>query len=276
MKNLWEMFLMIDDRVYEELNVVEVVKDDNVYNFKDVLKNVISEISLKIIVNDTEVASLLCLNQHQEELAIGFLFSEGVINSFSDIKSIYYNERQFAVIISLENSIAINRQESLRSVTTGCGNCVTYINPLKHSSFEILDTKSTFFVGDILERMKSFVNKSELFKAIGGVHSVLFHSNNYELLNEDIGRHNCFDKIAGIMMREEKLEHTKEGMIFVSGRISSEIVIKVIRLKVPVIVSRSTPTTSAVKLATKYNVTLMGYVRNDKGYIYTCPWRIIN
>jgi FdhD protein len=102
----------------------------------------------------------------------------------------------------------------------------------------------------------------------------LFYSSDYELLNEDIGRHNCFDKISGILLKEQRIDLTKEGLIFVSGRISSEIVTKVIRLGIPVIVSRSTPTTAAVKLASQYNVTLMGYVRNDTGYIYTCPSRI--
>jgi FdhD protein len=66
-----------------------------------------------------------------------------------------------------------------------------------------------------------------------------------------------------------------EGMMFVSGRVSSEIITKVIRMGVPVLVSRSTPTAAAVNLAREYNVTLLGYVRKDSGYVYSGENRFI-
>jgi FdhD protein len=265
----------MEEMLYEEFDVFQISNKNNFYIINKVSKKVISEISLKIIVNGSELASLLCLNQYHEELAIGFLFSEGVINSYSDIKDIYYNEQSFAVVVQLINEIIISKSESLRSVTTGCGKCITYINPLKKSTFTSLNIDKTFLIDNIMNSMKNFISQSNIFKNVGGVHSVLFSSSEYELLNEDIGRHNCFDKIAGILLRKNQMELTKNAILYVSGRISSEIVTKVIRLKVPIIVSRSTPTTSAVKLAQQYNITLLGYVRNDNGYIYTCSDRII-
>jgi len=268
------MVFYMEDIIFEEFDVLEINKEADRYTLTNVSKKVISEISLRIIVDDFELASLLCLNQCQEKLAIGFLFTEGVINSFDDIQTIYYNERMLAVIIKLQEGIIIDKRETLRSVTTGCGKCVTYINSLKQGKFVDLEVGATFSVETILQKMKSFVRSSEIFKTVGGVHSVLFSTPEYELLNEDIGRHNCFDKISGILLKERKLDLTSKGLIFVSGRISSEIVTKVIRLGVPVIVSRSTPTTSAVRLAKQFHVTLLGYVRDDKGYIYSCPERI--
>jgi FdhD protein len=123
--------------------------------------------------------------------------------------------------------------------------------------------------------MKEFERCSEIYKKIGGVHSVLFHHDEFSVFNEDIGRHNCFDNIAGVLMRNDKMNLVEKGMLFVSGRVSSEIITKVIRLGVPVLVSRSTPTAAAVNLARKYNVTLLGYVRRNSGFVYAGEERLM-
>jgi len=264
----------MEDNIYEEFDVLELSNENGSYKGRNTTKKVIAEISLKVMVNGVELVSLLCLNQHQEELALGFLYSEGVINAYDDVEDLYYNERMLAVIVKLREGILINRQESLRSITSGCGKCYTYINPLKQSQYSSIENDQKFSVGGILQIMKEFMKKSDIFREVGGVHSVLFHTPEVQILNEDIGRHNCFDKITGILLTNRKLEMTANSMIFVSGRISSEIMTKVVRLGTPVLVSRSTPTTSAVRLAKQYNVTLLGYVRGDKGYVYSCGERL--
>jgi len=264
----------MEDALSEGFDILEISRTDQGFILQPVEKQVITEISLKILINNDEYASLLCLNQCQEDLAVGFLYSEGVIDSYNDIASISYNERLIAVIIQLRDNISIRRQESLRSVTSGCGRCFTYINPLKQDKYKIVESKRTYPIRKVLDIMGSFMSQSELYRDIGGVHSVLYHSDDFSVLNEDIGRHNCVDKITGILMKDDKLVRTREGIMFISGRISSEIMTKVIRLQIPIMVSRSTPTAAAVKLAEKYHVTLLGYVRGDSGYVYTCPERL--
>jgi FdhD protein len=122
--------------------------------------------------------------------------------------------------------------------------------------------------------MKEFERRSELYRAIGGIHSVLFHHDEFSVFNEDIGRHNCFDKITGVLLRNDKMNIVREGILFVSGRVSSEIITKVIRMGVPILVSRSTPTAAAVNLAREYNVTLLGYVRRNSGFVYAAEERL--
>jgi len=265
----------MDEKLCGAFTVKEIFYDGDTVELRDVQKDVIGEISLKIYINGTEYASLLCLNQLTEELAIGFLYSEGVIDTFRDIVSITYNERLFAVLIDLAVGKSVDKCESLRSVTTGCGKCFTYINPLKHDKFLTVPDQIKFSLRKILQTMKEFERRSELYRAIGGVHSVLFHHAEFSVFNEDIGRHNCFDKIAGVLMRNDKMNLVEKGMLFVSGRVSSEIITKVIRLGVPVLVSRSTPTAAAVNLARKYNVTLLGYVRRNSGFVYAGEERLV-
>jgi len=265
----------LEDTIYEELAVREIVRDKNGCRVSDIDKKVIAEISLKIIVNGMELVSILCLNQQQEELALGFLYNEGVINSLEDVESIYFNDKMLAVIIKLKEGMVIDRQESLRSITSGCGKCYTYINPLKQSQYKEVQSEEVFSINTILDLMTTFVTKSEIFATVGGVHSVLFYTPDLEILTEDIGRHNCFDKMTGILLKCGKLDLFGTGIVFVSGRISSEIMAKIIRIGVPVLVSKSTPTTASVKLAQLHNVTILGYVRETGGFIYSCPERLI-
>lgn len=265
----------MDEKLFSSFDVKEFVSDSGSVTLRDGEKDVIGEISLKIYINGTEYASLLCLNQLTEELALGFLYSEGVIDTIKDIASVSYNERLFAVMIDLAPGKSVDKCESLRSVTSGCGKCFTYINPLKHDKFVILSDDRKYSLGDILQQMKDFEKRSELYKTVGGVHSVLFYHEKFSVFNEDIGRHNCFDKIAGVLIKNDKMNLVGEGMLFVSGRVSSEIITKVIRMGAPVLVSRSTPTAAAVNLAREYNVTLLGYVRKDSGYVYSGENRLI-
>lgn len=265
----------MEDTIYEELTAREIVRDKNGCRISDISKKVIAEISLKIIVNGMELVSILCLNQQHEELALGFLYNEGVINSLADVESIYFNDQMLAVIIKLKEGVIIDRQESLRSITSGCGKCYTYINPLKKSQYQEVQSDVHFSINKILDLMTIFVTKSEIFATIGGVHSVLFYTPDFEILTEDIGRHNCFDKMTGILLKLNSMDLFSKGIVFVSGRISSEIMAKIIRIGVPVLVSKSTPTSAAVKLAEQHNVTIMGYVRQAGGFIYSCPERLV-
>lgn len=264
----------MDDMIYEEMDVVRIITDNDNIRTQDISKKVIAEISLKIIVNDMELVSVLCLNQYHEELAVGFLYNEGIISSYTDIEKINFNSKLLAVLIKLKDGVVIDRQESLRSLTSGCGKCYTYINPLKQSQYKSVSANTAYTVKNVLDLMNDFISRSKIYATVGGVHSVLFYTPDYEILVEDIGRHNCFDKITGSILKESKLNLFDQGIVFVSGRISSEIIMKIIRMGVGILVSKSTPTTASIKLARQHNVTLLGYVRNNSGYIYSCPERL--
>jgi FdhD protein len=266
--------IVMDDTIGEDFEILEISLGEQGIDLNPLEKRVISEMSLKIIINGDEYASLLCLNQYQEELALGFLYSEGVIDSFDAVESVLYHERLHAVVIQLKEGIGISHQESLRSMTSGCGKCYTYINPLKQDKYKPLQDSKSQPIRHILDLMKKFELQSEIYAAIGGVHNVLYHSEGFSVLNEDIGRHNCVDKITGILLKNGRISEVGGGIMFISGRVSSEIMTKIIRLQIPILVSRSTPTNAAVRLARQYRVTLLGYVRGSSGYIYSNPERL--
>lgn len=137
---------------------------------------VVAELSIKIMAKSMELVSLLCLNKFQEELALGFLYNEGVIKSWEDVKTIDNNDKMLAVVIELREGVVIDRRESLRSITSGCGKCYTYINPLKQELYIANENYSAFSTESILNIMQEFIEQAELYNKIGGVHSILFYS----------------------------------------------------------------------------------------------------
>jgi len=264
----------LEDVIFEEFEVERIHYEDGRYRKEPDCIPIITEISLKIFVNDEEIASMLCLNEHQEDLALGFLYSEGVIDSYDCVEDIRFNPAALAVHIRLASGSAVSRQESLRSITAGCGKCFTYINPQKYNQFKVVDSDITYPLGTVIGKMQDFRDASLVHKAIGGAHSLLFSTKEMDFFSEDIGRHNCFDKVIGMMLRQGKAHLAHDGVAYISGRVTSEIMTKAIRVGVPILVSKATPSTAAVKLANQYNITLLGYVSKDTGYIYSAPERL--
>lgn len=265
----------LEDIAYEEFEVQAIFRKEGDYILETIDKPVVAEISMKIYVNGIETVSLLCLNQQQVELALGFLYNEGVINSFADVKEVSYNAAALVVLIELEDDVNVSRQNSLRSITAGCGKCFTYINPLMQSQFHKVESSARFSLADIMGRMAKFTQKSGLYRSVGGVHSLLLDAVGFSVFSEDIGRHNCLDKVTGALLKVGKVGLAKDAIVFISGRVTSEIMTKLIRLGAPVIVSKSTPSVAAVKLANQYGITLLGYVKEDSGFVYSGAERLL-
>ena len=126
----------------------------------------------------------------------------------------------------------------------------------------------------LLEYSRWLNEKSSLFLDTGGAHScALFDGSGVLLFHEDVGRHNALDKIIGeAYFSEIPLE---DKILVTSGRISSEMIIKAIKNRIPIIVSRSAPTDLSVSMASQFNVTLVGFARGHRMNVYHGHERII-
>ena len=126
----------------------------------------------------------------------------------------------------------------------------------------------------ILSLMNDFRNMSKNFLLTGGVHSAaIADPENIIIFREDIGRHNAIDKIIGHVVLSNKSFNKK--IIITSGRISSEILLKVLKCEIPVIVSKSAPTNRAIEICRETGITLIGFARGNRMNIYSGEQRII-
>ncbi len=231
------------------------------------------ESPLTIYFNDSEIVTLLCTLEYSDELAVGFLCSEGFLKSRDDIKKVAVDSEAVAVRVTSRKSAVIAEQTFLkRYITTGCGKGTSFYH-LSDAVLRPIDTEFRIGSGQLLDLMTEAQRMSELFKTTGGVHSSAVCSGGKILyFREDVGRHNSVDKLIGRCF----LEGIDMGdkVLLTTGRISSEILIKAAKMGVPVLASRSAPTELAVRHAEELGVTIAGFVRNRRMNIYTFPERI--
>lgn len=259
----------------KEIENITVCRYDNgrVKNLEDII---IREIPYTIFLNDEELITLLCIPRALEYLAIGFLLSEGFIKEKEDIKHMKLFEEKGIIEIETRNQHMIAKELlGKRTVTTGCGKGTIFYNIIdsfhsKKINHDMLRIKAS----DIVELVAKFNKASALFLKTGGVHSASISDGKKLLLfHEDVGRHNAVDKMIGeAMMKNISL---KDKLMITSGRISSEILMKAAKREIPMIVSKSAPTDSAISLGKNLGITVIGFVRAKRMNIYSEEKRII-
>lgn len=236
---------------------------------------VVCEYPLTIYLNGEEIATLLCLPKSLDYLTFGFLFSEGMIKHISDIKSVKIDEEKGKAFINIEKDEgSFPYLKRKKSVTTGSSGGTIFNNICDCVQCKPLDNNIQIHYKKILSLMNNFTSKSEVFQDTGGVHSAAL-SNGDEMLifHEDVGRHNALDKVIGEAFIKEV--DYKDKIALTSGRISSEMLMKVAKRNISILVSRSAPMDLALKIGKEINMTIIGFVRGQRMNIYSGKERII-
>ncbi len=235
------------------------------------LDSVVREHSLTIFLNGEEVVNLLCSPSDLECLGVGYLLSEGFLMDGKDIKSVLLKEED-RIEIEIENGQPFLRKGPL-TITSGCGRGATFRWFLDRARAWKINSSLKVSREAVLRLMSQLQNKSKLFQSTGGVHSAsLADEKDVLIFKEDIGRHNAMDKVLGeAFLRNIK---TDDKIALTSGRLSSEIVLKIVKRKIPVLVSRAAPTSLGIELAERVGVTLIGFARGERMNIYTHPQRL--
>ncbi len=230
-----------------------------------ILTSVPDEIELTIYVNLQELVSILCTPTKLDCLVLGFLYTEGIISKISDVARLEICQNMLMADVRLTNpEYRLPRQ---RVLTSGCGGGFGFKTQGERVNSNLVVTPT-----EVLNLMKQFQEQMELYRFCGGVHaSALWDTKDLMVMAEDVGRHNTLDKIQGeCLLRNLSI---KDGILFTTGRISSEMVLKVAKMRVPVIISRSSPTWRAISLARDLDITLVGYARGNRLSVYSHPQR---
>ena len=252
----------------KEIQNVDIirVKGDILQREEDI---VIVEHPFTLFIEDKEIITLLCSPSSLEYLALGFLYSEGFIDSLEDITKINIDKEKGICNIKLYNVNKLrDNLRGKRTITSGCGKGTLFYNVLDSFKSQKVENILPIEIEKIKLLVREFNRKSELFKDTGGVHScALCNYDEILIFEEDIGRHNALDKVFGRALAENI--NTLDKIIFTSGRISSEILIKAAKRQVPIIVSRSAPTSLSIELGEELGISLIGFARGEKMNIYT-------
>lgn len=220
---------------------------------------VVVEGSVLLEVNHQHYKTMICTPLEIKELAVGFLFADGVIKTIDDIETIeMFSGNQIAIL--LKEKEATNRVFSVATT------------PVATAPMTI-ESEVTFSVREIIERMEEFTAKSKLFLETGGVHSAaICDHRGMQFFAEDIGRHNAVDKVIGKALLDRI--DLGQTMVMTSGRIASDLAMKAVKARIPIVVSRSAPTDLAIQLAKASKLTLVGFVRGGRMNLYCGDSRI--
>lgn len=253
---------------------IPIIKYEN-GTISSVVDKVVKEYALTIMLDGEEFITLLCTPSGLDYLAVGFLLSESVIKSKADIERIRIDKAKGIVEVgTVGSSIIAKSLHGKRTMTTGCGMGSTFYNAVDSINCRKVSSDIEISVQVIIQLMKEFNKRSELFLSTGGVHSVALATDaGIMLFHEDVGRHNAMDKIIGeASMKDIELS---DKIVLTSGRVSSEMLIKAAKGRIPVIISRSAPTDLAVELAEQLGIAVIGFARGQRMNVYSNPGRII-
>jgi FdhD protein len=249
------------------------------------------EISLKYNDQDKWVISSLSITMrtpgHDEDLVRGFLFNEQIIQNLDEIDNIESKgdkvgqyKIQNKILVTINNSKNINISKIKRDFVTNssCGVCgkssldaLEIIKKEKTSNIEPKLTK------DVIIQSPSILkqNQSE-FSKTGGIHASGLFSSDGKLisLREDVGRHNALDKMIGNALNEKQID-PKTQFITCSGRLNFELVQKVLMTNIGLMIGVGAPTSLAIDLANRFDMTLIGFVKEDSFNIYTNNQKVI-
>lgn len=235
---------------------------------------VVVESSLSLKVNGREVVTLLSSPAERKELALGFMKSEGVIDGLDRVKSIKLSDSGKNVDVKLKDSVEFEAYfERKRALTSSCGRATAVVENLDSLELTLSgpDIESPAALPSLMANMQK---RAELFRLTGGSHTAaIADGKNVLHLAEDIGRHNAVDKVIGKSLFSG--ENLRKRIIFTSGRLSSEMTLKAIRSRVPITVSRSAPTTLAVRIARAANLSMVGFTRGKRMNIYSGKERLL-
>ena len=258
------------------------VKKRTVLRFKNgqmesVEDKIVTEFPVTVKINEEEFVTMVCSPQYIEDMVIGYLASEGVIRAYTDIKNIWVQEKEGYVHVTIDklNPYFQNLQNK-RYITSCCGASrqgFVFINDALTAK-KMNDISVELSINDCFQLMNKLQQSAATFQETGGVHNAaICDKNGFMLSRMDIGRHNALDKLYGYCLK--KHISIRDKVVVFSGRISSEILLKVAKIGCEVVLSKSAPTELALNLAEELGITTVGFIRNDSLNIYTCPERIL-
>lgn len=234
---------------------------------------IIAEERIDFFLNGNKLLSVMGIASDQDAHIVGFLMSEGVIDSVDAIHSLRISDDGLSVYIdAIVNDANMQNLFKEKTLTTGC--CVGVTGNVEDKIVKDFNRSTVRYgVNMLFDEVERFYGSSALFRQSGCVHKarlILLNGNAIEA--EDVGRHNAIDKVIG-KARLSRVD-TRDAFLIVSGRLSMEMVVKCVMHGITMVISKAAPTRLGIKTAQLHGVTLIGFAREGKMNLYTHSSRV--
>ena len=230
----------------------------------------IVETPVSLTVNGEVWLTFMCTPVDLEAMAVGFLYNEGIIEKMEEVADVRVCEHGDNVDVWLKRKV--EQPKSWRR-TSGCSGGLTAVETLARVDVSFNTEEPKFEPETIGALVEMLFESQELYRETGGVHtSALSDGEKIIFSAEDIGRHNTLDKLAGMCVMNNIFPETR--ILISTGRISSEMLQKAARLKAPILISRTSPSSLSIEMAELYGITLIGYARRHRFNVYSKGQRV--
>jgi FdhD protein len=232
-----------------------------------------AERPITVYMNDVEVATMQATPDDLEELAAGFLVSEGLLENRDALLSIGADHKRGLVYVETSEAVPDELTFRRRYLTSGCGKGVTFSSVGHARSLTPVSTDFVVAASDLREWMRQMNEQAGKYRDTGGMQAcALAGGGKVRIVREDVGRHNAVDKVLGRAWLDRL--PTEDAVLLSTGRVSYEMAVKAAKANVPVVVSKSAVTDLAAEIAGGLGITVVGYARGDSMVVYTHPDRV--
>lgn len=267
----------MDEQAKKEIVITKYLNDEWKAKADTIAVESPLEISITMLENNPKVINknisiTMRTPLNDEDLAIGFLFTEGVICSYSEIGKIDAQENKINVFLTAEATFDPNKLERHFYTSSSCGVCgKASIDAVKtERRIEVKQSNYKVDASTVLSLTEKLRKKQAVFESTGGLHAAALFTNNGEFiaLREDVGRHNALDKLIGYTLQGNGFP-LQDNLLLLSGRASFELIQKAAMAGIQFITAVGAPSSLAIELAEEFNITLIGFLKNDKFNVYT-------
>lgn len=240
---------------------------DELAQVRDV--DVVAERALVIYVDDREIVTLMTLGMNPEALVLGYLRNQRFIKSLDELISIEVDwDNESAKVITKDGIKDLVKKMSSRVITTGCGQGTAFSCTIDEVYNKKLSAQK-ISQNTVYQLLKNLNTHNQIYKSAGAVHScALCQGTEVVLAVEDVGRHNAADIIAGLMWLKQ-LNNTQDFIFYTTGRITSEIVMKIAQMGIAVILSRSGVTQMGLEIAQDVGIMIIARAKGKHFLVFS-------